>query len=271
MDIQFAAKVYCNKAEKINYLIWSLCIIAAVLSIVVKYENNFYLLFCIIIEITAFFLQLLMDYYTSLFSTFRNSFDRYVLFDKDYFFSNKEVSHLTSVKKRKDYFSQINNNGNLKPPGVKDWYELNGNYEYSEIDAIIECQKQNKYWTTELMRIKFLITNVIFIIFLILFIFIAKMNSIKVITLLFSTIALILKILERGITNLKYLNEIPILDGIIESACLNGNYEQVNLIQTHIDNLRKMPIYGMNIIHKISASKTSEKYRNIQQLKKPLK
>lgn len=62
---------------------------------------------------------------------------------------------------------------------------------------------------------------------------------------------------------------IPEIDGALKSASLHGNKEQALFVQDCIENLREMPIFGMNIIHKIFAKKYSNEYHNIQQMRSP--
>lgn len=267
--IQFAAKVYCNKAEKLNYLVWILCISATLLSLLIVNENNISMGCSIIIEIMAFVFQLLMDRDASLFSEFRKCFDRYVLFDETYNFNDKTVACLNAVIRREDYQVQITNNGHDTPPGVKDWYEFSVDYNGNEMDTILECQRQNGYWTKKLMQIKQLITLFIGAIIVILIICVIKVRKIDHIHALVGLIALILKFIERIWMNYKYSRMIPEIDGALKSASLHGNKEQALFVQDCIENLREMPIFGMNIIHKIFAKKYSNEYHNIQQMRSP--
>ena len=53
---------------------------------------------------------------------------------------------------------------------------------------------------------------------------------------------------------------IPEIEGALKSASLHGNKEQVMFVQDGIENLREMPIFGMNIIHKIFAVYSDIRY-----------
>ena len=119
------------------------------------------------------------------------------------------------------------------------------------------------------MRIKQLITLFIGAIIVILILCVIKVRRIDHIHALVGLIALILKFIERIWMNYKYSRMIPEIEGALKSASLNGNKEQVLFVQDCIENLREMPIFGMNIIHKIFAKKYSNEYRNIQQMRSP--
>lgn len=269
LNIQFAAKIYCNKAEKLNYLVWILSLLAALLSLLIENENYISIFVSVIIEVMAFVFQGLMDRNTSLFSEYRRCFDRYVLFDETYNFDDKMAFYLNAAIRRKDYQVQIANNGHDTPPGVKDWYEFSVNYDNNEMSAIIECQKQNKHWTGKLMQIKQGITLVVGIIATFLIIRVIKARKIRFIYVIAGLIALILKFIERVRINYKYFRMIPKIDGAIESASLHGNTDQVLYVQECIEKLRELPVFGMNVIHKIFAKRFSDEYNNIQQMRSP--
>lgn len=265
LDIQYAAKVYCNKAEKLNYLVWFLCVIAALMSLIIEDENYISMTLTIAIEVMAFIFQGLMEKYAYLFSEFRKTFDRYVLFDETYNFNDKIASCLDAVTHRKDYQIQIRNCGQDIPPGVRDWYEFGVNLDNDENVVIIECQKQNGYWTKKMMRLRLLITICVGIIIVSTILSTIAVKQISYIYSLTGLIALILKLIERTLLNYKYLRMIPKIEGALESASLHGNREQVMCVQTNIESLREMPVFGMNVIHKVFANRFSRKYQNIQQ------
>lgn len=269
LDIQFAAKVYCNKAEKLNYFVWCLCVLAALISLLVESESNVTLAFSIAIEVMAFILQFFMDKNASLFSDFRKSFDRYVLFNDTYNFDDRTTAHLVAATRRKDYQIEISNNGQDTPPGVKDWYEFGVDCDTDGMNAIIECQRQNGYWTIKMMHWKQIVTIFVGTITAFIFLSIIKVKKLGYIYSLAGLLALILKFIERVWKHYKYSRMIPKIEGALESASIHGNTEQILCVQNYIENLREIPIFGMDIIHKLSAKKYSKEYRNIQQRRRP--
>lgn len=90
------------------------------------------------------------------------------------------ISKANEIKdKYKDKYNiQINNTGEDKPSGVKDWY-TNISDDIEKNNAILKCQEQSIYWDKKLMYIyKRLIVGVI-IIFIIVFIFINLNNTVE--------------------------------------------------------------------------------------------
>ena len=204
-----------------------------------------------------------------IFSILRNTFDRYVLFDETYSLEDEIALYIENITQKKDYQIQIQHSGKDDPPGVKNWYDFSENLNLDNNELILECQKQNGIWTKKLLKYKILITVIVCLVVVFILKCIVAMKKLNGIYILFGTIALILKFIERIYLHYKYLRMIPKIEGAIESASIHGNTEQIEYVQKCFENLRDIPVFGINVVHKVLAKKYSNMYQNIQQRRSP--
>lgn len=73
-----------------------------------------------------------------------------------------------------------------------------------------------------------------------------------------------MKLIERVLVNLIYIKAFEKIEGASENTRLNGNDEQVRAVQSSIDELRSIPVFGINFVHKSLANYYTDLYDEIQ-------
>lgn len=264
LDLQYAARIFCNRAEKANYFIWFLCIAATIISLFADNAKQIIMLISIVIEVLALSMQNYMDQNAKRFSECRRLFDKYVLFNEREEISDKLSESIRKAKNRKDYQEQITHNGNDATPGVKDWYTFKKEFSDGDRETIIECQRQNGFWTGKMSKWKMIITVIIGIVLFFVLWYEIQKHQLKVLPCLVGVVALVMKLIERVLVNLKYIKAFEKIEGATENTRLNGNDEQIRAVQSRIDELRSIPVFGINFVHKNLANYYTNLYDEIQ-------
>lgn len=171
---------------------------------------------------------------------------------------------IRKAKNRKDYQEQITHNGNDATPGVKDWYTFKKEFSDGDRETIIECQRQNGFWTGKMSKWKMIITVIIGIVLFFVLWYEIQKHQLKVLPCLVGVVALVMKLIERVLVNLKYIKAFEKIEGATENTRLNGNDEQIRAVQSRIDELRSIPVFGINFVHKNLANYYTNLYDEIQ-------
>ncbi|WP_395013832.1 S-4TM family putative pore-forming effector [Robinsoniella peoriensis] len=267
LKYQFAARVYYNRAELINFLIWVFCVISAS-CVFISVDALWFQGIPLAADIIAAWLGIKLSRTLSNASLLRSYFDAYVLnIDIDSFEDStvrriKEISTKIILSKCEDYREQIINTGNDVPPGVRDWYDIPASY--SEKNAQFECQKQNCWWNKKMTHKRFLL-NILFAVFAALVVFFAVRNvSIgdSIIIGVFGSGAIIMRCIERFSANKQYHDLSQQIDGAVEALSESRDIKNIYRLQKLINKRRELPILEMNFIHKRIAKPLSEMYHN---------
>lgn len=256
LDFLFSARFYMNRADFQSTLKYYLIIISIILllinfSLKKEYIDNIILIISLIslpfnsaikknIKKGALTKQYI-DY--DLYDFKKNHLKNYELI--------VESKNYAIDKNYNFYKTQIENNGDSKERGVKDWYFVNDSIP--KLSAILICQKQNIYWDQKLIKIyKWLIYICLAILFIILliFIYLFQSNFLKILISLliygYSFFELIFQINKQE----KLMIEIDVRINYIENTKILLKTNELLKIQELIDKRRSFLIIP-DQLHKI--------------------
>lgn len=265
LKIQYTAREYYNFAENLNHFAWLLCLLSA-FSIflpdncpeIISYGIPF------AADIAAFFLVLLVNHKVKTAANLRSYFDSYVLDISTNQFTKIEIRKLREIAK-KEYSKnpqkavvQISNTGKDSPPGVHEWYV------FAEpcigIMAQFECQRQNSWWNSKMLRKRLVATICTFVIIVIAFLLL--LDNSDVIVVFLCSAGIIGRIVERLIENCKYIYLSVLIDGAQQNIEAHPTNEGINHLQTLIDKRRGINVLELNWFHKKNANRLSKLYED---------
>lgn len=268
LDFLFSARFYMNHADLLTTSKYCCIIISVILSLInlplkKDYIDNIILILSFIslplnsaikksIKKGALTKQYI-DY--NLYDFKKDPFENYELII--------ESKNYAIAKNPKFYKIQIENNGDSKERGVKDWYFVNRSNP--KLKAILICQKQNIYWDQKLIKIyKWLIyicLATLFIIFL-LFIYTFQSNFLKILIPLsiygYSFLELIIEINNQE----KLMIEINVRINYIENTKVLLKNSELLKIQKLIDERRNFLIIP-DQLHKMLSKMTHKNVKEI--------
>lgn len=263
--IQCAAGYYFNRAEMLNYVCWLICIVSSIVS----FWSN-YLPVAIamaIMDISALVLGIATNYNTKNAADLRKLFDAHVIFGDSGGFEEAEIRKLNekaiciTKMHEKDYEIISKSDGRGRPPGKKDWYVFSSNKE--PLFAQLECQAQNKWWNDKMVSRRIWVLFFVIFATIVGYIFLFNKLSLSVIGMINAIVIILVRLIERGIQYWRYHNISIRIDTMYETTMKNIAKHKICELQKYIDDRRHLPIFEMNIIHKISAAKLTMLYEVI--------
>lgn len=270
---QAAAKSYFNRAEIQNIIAFVISAISVFTMLMTKSENQIwnFLVTCApgICGVIAYLFYTQMVRNVKRAAILRNYFDAYVLEVGNLPTTDNERRRIADLVRKVNKGSgnktniQIHNTGRDDPPGVKNWYEFSK--KYPDERAVYECQRQNIWWSKELIN-KAMIVNgtVILLVFLSgIAICIWGNTDSAVAALIIFAITYLLTFADRIKNYIAYKrlsNEIDGIDATIDHA---GNEEQIRYLQERINDRRELPVLGMNYMHIKNSATLSKRYEEI--------
>lgn len=274
LHYQCASRIYYNRAETQNKLVWVCCLISW-LTIFLPDSSTWGMLFIAVpffMDIIAMILNWRMTANVSSASILRKYFDAYVLgFNMDQF-TKPEVQELKelSIKALKLHpeksKQQMANTGHNNPPGVRNWYEFS--WPLKEQDTIYECQKQNSWWNKKMMHERIIHTVIGLSVLIPLAIFLLIKAKAKILLIIFSSSGLIIKCTERLVANSRYYILSLEIDGAVDVLSNSRSDENIKNLQAKIDRRRAMPVLERNRIHKCHANEYSKLYHDTTKVQK---
>ena len=150
--------------------------------------------------------------------------------------------------------------GQHNPPGVKNWYSFAK--DFSDIEAIHECQRQNIWWNQKLFAFRFILC-LIFIIGVVVFAFFMMTLRIPWIRVVVCLLAMIVSLFEKIKNMYRYILTQMKIQGMNELLDYSCNLDQISALQNYICELRRIPVVGINFSYKKNSAKLSEWYRTI--------
>lgn len=266
LKIQYVARVLFNKAEKLNYYPWALCIVALVFTFVpnrLLWVPNELIQICI--DFVAFCLSCKMEGYLKMAALLRKYFDAQVLDIHPERFSKSEIQDIfeeteeVCAKNKEEMQIQTTNTGRNIPPGVKDWYEFSSFLDGTK--AQFECQCQNAWWNKKLSKFRKKIFPIVGLSFVIYF-FVTRLFGISALSAVVGIGGVIVKYVERCYCYWKCEKLSLKLDGAIGAVESNPQIEHIEAIQVLIDERRSINVLEINLFHKYEALKLSCLYSN---------
>lgn len=268
LKIQYAARKYFNAAEKINYLSWGFCILAALMFFIPDSTAKFITIgFPVLLEIATFVTTFIFNYKLKNAAKLRNYFDSYVLMIKEDEYSTSEKQRLKelafNIYQNNQTEAQIiiHNTGHDNPPGVHDWYEFKSNIE--GLNSQYECQRQNIWWNKKMVKNRLICSPLIIILLLVLFILMFVFLKPDIWNVIACFLGVVIKIIERIIEHYKYhviSIKIETIHEHIENQLTTDNIEK---LQNLINKRRSIPVLEINLAHKKRANKYSDSYEQI--------
>lgn len=266
LKVQLAARAYFNSAEKYNYFAWIACLVSA-FSVFLPNSWSMYIINGIpfVADIFAFVFSLITSYHVNLASKLRKFFDSYVLDIQLNQFSETEVREIREqtekiyMKNPTYAATQMANTGNDSPPGVRDWYVFSKFYQ--GINAQFECQRQNTWWNSKMVKVRIITTVFIFILVCSVFFFFLLNNSI--LNILLCSTGILIKICERMIENWKYSRVSYLIDGSQQTIEAHPTTEGIEQLQNLINKRRSINVLELGWLHNRFANKLTKLYENI--------
>ena len=267
LEIQAIARILYNRAEKINSWLWILPIISY-LTIFITSDSfdNAVTIVCFLIDVVAVALQFWFEHLIKFASKCKKIFDYYVLgFSNSINIDSPYDERLLKVlRKRKQEISlYTSNTGKDSPPGVKYWYTFIETLSSDE--AKFECQKQNKWWDEKLTKFRLFKDLILFAILLFVFVIVVKNSNPSWVRIVFSSI-IIIRLIERIITNLRYMVLSIQISGAVSILENNKNEEQLLRLQEKIDAKRELSVVGWNFLHSKFAKRLTEAYESLKKM-----
>ena len=266
LKVQFAARIFYNKAENLSYLAFVISfLLMFVIFIPDEYSVWLTKILPFLMQVLCFVILYIRDKYIIKASNLRNYFDYFVLNIKSSNYSNSRVREIYEIaeenyKSRYDEFAiQSQNNGESKQPGVLDWYIIKE--ENNQIDAIYECQKQNIWWNSKMEKFRFKLYSrvLIFLILVLIMIFVSK----GFLEMILSFSAILFLISSQIINWYKYIVISYKISGAVEILDLSRNEDGILILQEYLIELRKINLLHINLIHKKNAEILSKVFKEI--------
>jgi hypothetical protein len=266
LKVQYAARVCFNSAEKYNIFAWIACLLSA-FSVFLPNSWSMYIINGIpcVADILAFVFSLMTSYQVNWASKLRKYFDSYVLDIQLNQFSETELCKIRE-QTEKIYMrnpahatTQITNTGKDSPSGVRNWYVFSK--FYNGINAQFECQRQNTWWNSKMVKARIITTAFIFILVGGVFFFLALNNSI--LNVLLCSTGVLIKICERVIENWRYARVSRLIDGSQQTIEVHPTVEGIEQLQNLIDKRRAINVLEFGVLHNRLASKLTKLYENI--------
>lgn len=159
LKYQFGARYCYDRADSLNKLIFSLLVSMLLLDILFYYFNLnilLQLIITIIIVLSQFLANIYISKYLQMGLYYKSKFD-YSLFEMELPTFNKKLiyeEYLINLEKvnKKKFITQISNNGEDIPPGVKDWYSLDDNTKTLG-EATLYCMKENFNYSEKISKV----------------------------------------------------------------------------------------------------------------------
>lgn len=266
LKVQYAARMCFNSAEKYNHLTWIACLVSA-FSVFFPSGWPMYIINGIpgVADAMALVFGRITSQKVSQASMLRKYFDSYVLDIQVDQFSESELRKIREQTERiyennlLDGTTQITNTGYDSPPGVRDWYVFQKDYE--GIDAQFECQRQNTWWNSNMVKTRIITTALGLTLISSIFLFFLTNNSI--LNVLLCSVGIIGRVCERLIENWKYFRISRLIEGAQQAIEVHPTAEGVKKLQNLIDERRSINVLEFGYFHKKLANKLSGLYKNI--------
>ena len=266
---QYAARYYFNRGERILAAVVILSIINVLFASFPAIDNTclqwIVRIVPIVLDMCTVFILLWLKRTVQNAAELRNYFDETVLSIDAHSFSYDKRTLRTLIdrairKSEKEAHAQIINNTHANPPGVRDWYGFAK--EYSDEEAVFECQRQNQWWNTKMLHRRLAITAC-FAILLAVAIALCLYSKTNIFNAAICIFGAFVAFLDRIIVNGKYILLSVKISHFCEIMDNDRNSQQIRQLQELIASRRRIPVLEMNAIHKREAATLSDQYKKI--------
>ena len=260
LAIQYCARHYYNFAEYLNYTSWAICIVTTIilsLPTVSSFLGEKKIIVALIFNIFALVVDYLYKRFIKTGAKFKMLFD-YKLFgftDKDGYngLSLPEIKRtIAKIINRypKSYKKQVENNGESKIKGVKDWY-YNISSDLPIDKAIRKCQEQNMFFDKRLIKKTLFLYGVLLVFVFVWFIMINANTSVfKLVINVCSMFVLIKKI----VSEFYYIGKLSVTNNLT-AQLVDDERVDCMVTQSIIDQRRLVNVTLPNFVHKIMSNK----------------
>lgn len=270
LKLQYAARIFYNRAEISNYIVWLLCLLSAAMVFFSDPTNTLPFAIIFFSDIFAFVFNKYMEKAILVAADFRKLFDHNVLgLYSDYVYTHNNFTRLAELKEKviagnfRDFTVQLKNTGKDKPPGVRNWYDTNANI--SGDLATFECQKENVWWDKKILIYQWLLYGVITILLISVVILLFRAKSLTEVSLiLLSEAGLLIRVCERITVIYQYKKVSIEIDTIVNSFDAFTKHKGVSTLQSKIEQRREIPMTHINYFHKKAAKKLTELYIKVK-------
>ena len=266
LKVQHAARCLYNSAEKLNNYVWFFCLVST-FSVFIPPTWPVYASYGIpfVANLVAATLLILATHKVKTAAILRKFFDSYVLDIYPSQFTETELrkiwEHTEKVYSTNPDNAKVQmaHTGEDSPPGIRDWYIFPE--PLNDISAKFECQRQNAWWNSKLIRNRFITIVCTSVVVGVTFIILAVKNNLLT-TILYSA-GLITKIVERLIENGRYLIVSMKINGAIQVLEKHPTEEGIAVLQNFFDERRAIVVLESNTYYKKAVNKISALYKNI--------
>ncbi|SFP38986.1 hypothetical protein SAMN04487928_101205 [Butyrivibrio proteoclasticus] len=263
--MQCASGYYFNIGERTNYICWVFCFLSAAISF--KGDQIFGVIAMLALDILTIVAGYIMTWSVKIAADLRELFDARVLFNNNEAFDSLKRQYLKEkalriISVHKDHYEKISKtNGESNPPGKMDWYTFNK--DFSPIYSQLECQRQNKWWNKKMVKIRKIILVIILVTLVGTGIIVFSKVTLSAIGLINAFGIVMFRVHERMRSHFKYHDTSVSIDTLYESASKNISIEKIENLQKYINERRHLPVFEMNIVHRLSATKYTKLYNQI--------
>lgn len=263
LKFQYTARHYFNKAEVTGYIALVLSLFSA-FCIFLPESHNISVIAPLIIDGLFLVSQKIASSDLKKAALLRNYYDSYVLgipnesYIDDTIRNMNEIVTKLTLRYPKSCQEQISHSGHDDPPGVKNWYEFSRNFPDNE--AVLECQKQNCWWTDKLSFMRIWLTIIPLLIILVLCGICLFLYGIPLINTFACYATLLYGSIDLVISNVQYFLISRDLKTIKAVPHIADNPEALSHLQEKINQRRELQVLEINAIHKRFAKSWSELY-----------
>lgn len=271
LKCQYAARHYYNTAEIFSIVAFICSMISLLFILAPEKDSPLYSASILLVPLALDAVSLIsywrMGVSVSSAALLRNYFDEKVLGINSASYTDhvtRKVKSLiinASEKSQAECEIQISNTGRDNPPGVKNWYEFS--HQYSDDDAVFECQKQNCWWNNALCHRRLLIYGAVLLSGVFLGIIINLSLHVSVLRIIVCLLSAIVTFADRFCENCKYIRLSMKIDDRCEALEVSKNQVLISSLQVLISKRRELRVVEINRIHKKHSKALSERYEQI--------
>lgn len=264
LKCQYAARVRFNQAEVLRYLALIASIAPALTIFLSNSDNWLWLILPTAIDalILAFIKQTSIAVFDA--AQLRNYFDSVVLniipnqYNQDEAASIHQKADKICLRHKKDYSIRIQNTGRDDPPGVKNWYEFSDRYTVS--CAVYECQKQNRWWSEQLIKIRRVVSIALLAIVIAGIVLLRLVFKCSLIELSICFAGLVFNLFDFIKEDFEYSKLLAEMATIMNVPRIFSSDDALQHLQGIICRRRELPVLEINLFHKIYSKYWSELY-----------
>lgn len=230
LELLYAQRVSYDRAELYNWIGWIMTLLLLVQEIckpIIPILEDYSLMLCVILAIIIYSVDSKRRKYIEKGAKLKNLIDCILFeFPKDKGEKEELVDYALELRSRNEdnYQLQTTNDGNDKVKGVKNWYSFCNSENHNEV--ILNCQKQNVWWSEELVKYYKRVLISCFTLILAITTISICFTGVKI-TVLFMIMMLLVTMLSRGCDAYRSIKEY--------TKAMNQAHGKLHIVEEHLD------------------------------------